>query len=98
MDTHDFMEDVAQHFYPEALSQGQIWFEGVGRYSKAGDPIGPIIARPFSGEENPNFLAFMYNYTKQMPKEFGQALEEKLIDTMKVQKFMNGRKPTEPQL
>jgi hypothetical protein len=51
-----------------------------------------------SGGSNPNFLAFMRNYAGQMPKEFAAALDEHLIDTVKVQKGMNGRRLTEPQL
>jgi hypothetical protein len=48
--------------------------------------------------QNPNFLGFMYNYLNQMPKEFGQELEQRFLDTVKAQKYMNGRKPVEPQL
>jgi len=33
-----------------------------------------------------------------MPKEFGQELEQRFIDTLKVQKYMKGRAATEPQL
>ena len=40
----------------------------------------------------------MSNYANQMPKEFQDALKDKLIDTMKVQKYMSGRTPTELQL
>ena len=98
MDDHDFMDDLAKHFYPDALRDAEIWFEGVGRYSSKGDPILPAISRPFSGQENPNVLAFMYNYANQMPREFGKELEKRLINTMKVQKYMNGKTPSEDQL
>ncbi len=98
MDDHDFMHDLAKHFYPDALRDANVFFEGVGKYSSTRDLITPMIDKPFAGKENPNFLAFMYNYTSQMPKEFGEELEQRLIDTMKVQNYMNGRTPTEPQL
>jgi hypothetical protein len=83
MDDEDFASDLSNHFFPKALQQAGIYFEH--QNTKA-------------GVQNPNFLGFMYNYIDQMPKEFGQALEERLINSMKVQKFMNGRKPTTPQL
>ena len=83
MDDEDFVADLSNHFYPKALREAEVFFEN--QHTK-------------EGAQNPNFLAFMYNYTHKMPKEFGQALEERLIDTMKVQKYMSGRKLTEPQL
>jgi len=43
-------------------------------------------------------MAFMYNYLDQMPKELGQELERRFAETLKVQKYMNGRAPSEPQL
>jgi hypothetical protein len=98
MDEHDFMFDLSHHFYPQALKDADIYFEGQGKYSKTGDKILPMISKPFAGMQNPNFLAFMRNYTSQMPKEFADALQDHLIDTVKVQKYMSGRTPTENQL
>ncbi len=83
LDDEDFVSDLSNHFYPKALKDAGIWFEN---------------QKTREGAQNPNFLGFMHNYIKQMPKEFGQALEERLVDSMKVQKYMNGRKPSEPQL
>ncbi len=83
MDDEDFGRDLSQHFYPEGLRKAEVFFEHQGTRE---------------GTQNPNFLAFMYNYTKQMPEEFGKELEHRLIETTKVQKYMNGKKPTEPQL
>jgi hypothetical protein len=98
MDDQDFMHDLSHHFYPQALKDADIYFEGQGKYSKVGDQILPMISKPFAGMQNPNFLAFMHNYSSQMPDEFAEALQERLIDTVKVQKYMSGRKPTENQL
>ena len=83
MDDEDFGKDITDHFYPAALKQAQVFFEHQNTRE---------------GVQNPNFLGFMYNYKDQMPKEIGQELENRLIDTMKVQKYMSGKKPTTPQL
>jgi hypothetical protein len=40
----------------------------------------------------------MYNYKDQMPKEFQQTLEERLIDSAKSQKNLKTKNLTEPQL
>jgi hypothetical protein len=98
MDERAFSEDVAQHFYPETLREAGVWFEGIGKYDKNRKLIAKAVKQPFSGQSNPNFLAFMYNYKDKMPEEFAEALKEHLIDTAKVQKFMSGRRLTEPQL
>ncbi len=83
MSDKDFKDDLSNHFYPKALRDAGVFFEGQNTRE---------------GVQNPNFLAFMYNYIHLMPREFGKELEQRLSDTMKVQKFMNGRKPSEPQL
>jgi hypothetical protein len=98
MDERDFMEDVAQHFYPDSLRTAGVWFEGVGKYGADRKLVQAASKQPFSGASNPNFLAFMHNYAKQMPKEFAEALKEHLINTTKVQKNMNGRRLTDPQI
>jgi hypothetical protein len=79
----DFEKDLSEFFYPKALRQAKIFFEHQNTRE---------------GMQNPNFLAFMYNYTNKMPKEFADELKERLINTMKVQKFIKGRNITEPQL
>jgi hypothetical protein len=79
----EFEKDMSEYFYPKALSQAKIYFEH--QHTR-------------EGLQNPNFLAFMYNYKEQMPKEFAEALREKLIESGKVQKFLKGRSYTEPQL
>jgi hypothetical protein len=83
MSDEDFKDDLSNHFYPKALQKAGVFFEHQNTRE---------------GIQNPNFLAFMYNYTHLMPREFGKELEQRLTDTMKVQKFMSGRKPSEPQL
>ncbi len=98
MDERDFMEDAAQHFYPDTLRDAGVWFEGIGKYGKDRKLIEKASEQPFSGASNPNFLAFMHNYSNQMPEEFREALKEHLINTTKVQKNMNGRRLTDPQI
>lgn len=83
MSDEDFERDLSAHFYPKALRGAEIFFEHQNTRE---------------GMQNPNFLGFMYNYISQMPKEFGQELESRFLDTVKAQKFMSGRTPTEPQL
>jgi hypothetical protein len=83
MEDKDFVSDLSQHFYPQALRDAKIYFES---------------QNSFEGKQDPNFLAFMYNYTDKMPKEFAKELENRLVSTMKVQKYMNGKEPSEPQL
>lgn len=83
MDDSDFAKDLSTHFYPKALQDAGVFFEKQNTRE---------------GVQNPNFLAFMYNYLNMMPKEFGQELEQRFIDTLKVQKYMKGKEPTEPQL
>lgn len=79
----EFEKDMSEYFYPKALSQAKVYFEH--QHTR-------------EGLQNPNFLAFMYNYKEQMPSEFAAALREKLIESGKVQKFLKGRSYTEPQL
>lgn len=79
----DFEADLTDYFYPKALKRAQVFFEN---------------QRSPEGMQNPNFLAFMHNYSDKMPKEFADELKERLINTMKVQTYMSGRRPTEPQL
>lgn len=83
LDDQDFVDDLTKYFYPKELRKAKIFFEHQNTRE---------------GMQNPNFLAFMYNYLPQMPKEFGQQLENKMIDTVKVQKYMRGKEPSEPQL
>jgi hypothetical protein len=83
MADEDFASDVSEHFYPKALKDAGVYFEKQNTKE---------------GIQNPNFLAFMYNYLDKMPKEFGQALEGRLVESMKVQKYMSGRTPSEAQL
>jgi hypothetical protein len=83
MSDDDFEHDLSNHFYPKSLRDAKVFFEH---------------QNTAQGMQNPNFLAFMYNYIGQMPREFGEELEQRLIGTMKVQKYMSGRTPTEPQL
>ena len=79
----DFVHDLSQYFYPKALGQAKVFFEN--QHTK-------------EGVQNPNFLAFMYNYRNQMPKQFADVLKDRLTNTVKAQKYMSGRKPLDPQL
>lgn len=79
----DFEKDLSSFFYPKSLRAAKIFFEHQNTRE---------------GMQNPNFLAFMYNYSDKMPKEFADELKERLISTMKVQKYMNNRRATESQL
>lgn len=83
LDDQDFVNDLSTYFYPKELRRAKVFFEHQNTRE---------------GMQNPNFLAFMYNYLPQMPKEFGKELENRLIDTVKVQKYMRGKEPSEPQL
>lgn len=79
----DFEHDLSAHFYPASLRKAGIFFEGQNTRE---------------GMQNPNFLAFMHNYSPQMPPAFAAELEERLTGTVKAQKYMSGRKPTQNQL
>lgn len=83
MDDTDFAQDLSTHFYPKALRKAGVFFEHQNTRE---------------GLQHPNFMAFMYNYLDQMPREFGKALEDRLASSLKVQKYMNGRNPTDAQL
>ncbi len=83
LDDKDFVDDINDYFYPKSLKKAEIFFEHQNTRE---------------GMQNPNFLSFMHNYISQMPKEFGQELESRLIDTMKVQSYMKGRSATDAQL
>ena len=50
------------------------------------------------GSENPNFLAFMYNFKDRMPQVFRDRLRNEFLDTDKVQRWLSGRALDEPQL
>lgn len=83
LDDQDFVNDLSTYFYPKELRRAKVFFEHQNTRE---------------GMQNPNFLAFMYNYLDKMPAEFGRELENRLTDTVKVQRYMNGKTPTEPQL
>lgn len=83
LDDEDFVKDMNDYFYPKSLKNAKIFFEKQATRE---------------GMQNPNFLAFMHNYSGTMPKEFADELRNRLIDTVKVQKYMSGRKPTGPQI
>lgn len=78
----DFVKDLHDWFYPKDLKDGGFVFEHSGRDRGAA----------------PNFLAFMYNYKDQMPKELETELRERLLDQMKVQKHFDSKIPEERQL
>lgn len=71
-DPRAFSKDLEDHFYPKDLKDHEVWFES--QYVKN------------LGKEDPNFLAFMYNYTDKMPKEFAEALSYALEETAKFEK------------
>lgn len=79
-----FAHDLWEHFGPKELKDEGIYFEK--DYSTE------------VGKDNPNVLAFMLNYRDYMPKALGDMIEERLIDSAKVQKSMNTKKPTEDQI
>jgi hypothetical protein len=82
-DPRKFAEDLQEHFYPKDLKDQGIWFESQ--------------STPTLGKEDPNFLAFMYNYTDQMPKEFAEALSYALEETSKFEGNFRGGKSTDLQ-
>ena len=59
MSDEDFKDDLSKHFYPKGLQKAGVFFEHQNTRE---------------GTQNPNFLAFMYNYTHLMPREFGKNL------------------------
>jgi hypothetical protein len=75
LSNEDFMKDLEEWFYPKDLADGGFYFEHEGR----------------SGESNPNFLAFMYNYADHMPPEMKAELEQRLTDEPKVSQHINGK-------
>lgn len=79
----DFMKDLHDYFYPKELKKAEVFFEHQNTKE---------------GMQNPNFLAFMRNYSHTMPKEFAEELESRLADTVKAQKYMNGKKPSAGQM
>ncbi len=79
----DFGKDLSDYFYPKALKKVEIFFEN--QHTR-------------EGMQNPNFLAFMHNYSDSMPKEFADELKSRFVDTAKVQKHIKGQNLTEPQL
>ncbi|HEY4800751.1 MAG TPA: hypothetical protein VII99_16845 [Bacteroidia bacterium] len=82
-DPREFAKDLHEHFYPKDLKDQGIWFESQ--------------STPTLGKEDPNFLAFMYNYTDQMPKEFAEALSYAIEETAKFEKNMEGTVSTDLQ-
>lgn len=83
LDDTEFEKDITKYFYPKSLKSAKVFFEHQNTKE---------------GMQNPNFLAFMHNYQYTMPEEFAKELQERLIGTMKVQKYMNGRNATDSQL
>jgi hypothetical protein len=84
LDSADFVDDLKQFFYPKTLAE-----------------LEPELKWEYKNEDNgkewPNFLAFMYNYTDQMPKQFGERLSKELEDTNKFEQWFNPRQDIEKQ-
>ena len=80
----DFVDDLKEFFYPKALTK-----------------IDPELTWEYKNEETgkewPNFLAFMYNYTDQMPKQFAERLSQELEDTQKFERWFDPKQDLEPQ-
>jgi hypothetical protein len=83
MAPEDFKQDLEDHFYPQDLKDAGIWFEH---------------DTTKEGNHNPNFLAFMYNYKDQMPKELGDELGRRIQDTPKFEKFFKKGQDVESQM
>jgi len=79
----DFARDLHEHFFPKALKDAEIYFEHETEKSL--------------GKQDPNFLAFMYNYRDQMPREFAEKLSSELEDSMKFEKGFNPKVDVEEQ-
>lgn len=90
LDSEDFEKELEQYFYPKDLKDAGIYFEHEGPSGKdpwkAGDKL------------NPNFLAFMYNYKDQMPKETATHLEQELQDALKYKGPFKGFRATDNQM
>jgi len=81
----EFAKDLYDFFYPESLKQaGLDTFESEHVKNM--------------GSENPNFLAFMYNFRDRMPPMFRNKLREELIDSDKVTNYLDHGRLDEPQL
>lgn len=80
----DFVDDLREFFYPKALKE-----------------IDPELKWEYrneeTGKEHPNFLAFMYNYADQMPKQFAERLSQELENTEKYEQWFNPKEDTEKQ-
>lgn len=80
----DFVDDLKEFFYPKALKE-----------------LDPELTWEYKNEETgkewPNFLAFMYNYTDQMPKQFAERLSQELEDTQKFERWFDPKQDLEPQ-
>jgi hypothetical protein len=90
LDSTDFEKELEEYFYPKDLKDAGIYFEHEGPSGKdpwkAGDKL------------NPNFLAFMYNYKDQMPKETAEHLEQELQDALKYKGPFKGFRATDQQM
>jgi hypothetical protein len=82
MAPEDFEKDLEEYFYPKDLRDAGIYFER---------------EHTIEGKQNPNFLAFMYNYKDQMPKEVAAKLSTELEDSLKFEKHFKGYRITEDQ-
>ena len=83
MEPKDFSSDLLDHFYPKDLKDAGVYFETEHEAQL--------------GKNNPNFLAFMYNFKDQMPKELGEELDRRLEDTLKFEKHFKGYRVTDDQ-
>ena len=83
---HDeFVKDLHDFFYPKSLTEAGLDDFESGHVANV-------------GSENPNFLAFMYNFKDRMPQVFRDRLRNEFLDTDKVQRWLSGRALDEPQL
>lgn len=83
LSNEDFIADLQEWFYPKDLADAGFYFEHEAKDGTA---------------NNPNFLAFMYNYKDHMPTELASELRERLQDTIKVEKLFNPKIDIEQQL
>ena len=83
MDSVDFEKELETYFYPSDLKKAGVFFEyDVNR----------------EGRQNPNFLAFMYNYKNQMPLETAQHLVEELENSQRFEKHFKKTGFTDVQM
>jgi len=82
MDPEDFEKELEEWMYPKAMKDAGLYFEH---------------DHTIMGKQNPNFLAFMLNFSDQMPPAMAKKLSEELEESVRFEQHFDKSRITDTQ-